>query len=170
VRVRSGWGRETQVLVTIGLATLLGYNDDPAHLDRYGPIAAAMARDIAAHGVWRCAVIDDVHGAILGLGKSTYRAGYVPGPALQHLTRTIYRTCAFPGCRTTATSTRCDWDHVRPWPGGSTCSCNGQPLCRSHHRMKTTGLLRIEPSTDPAHPAGTWIWTTLTGRRYLARQ
>ena len=35
--------------------------------------------------------------------------------------------------------------------------------------MKTTGLLRIEPSTDPTHPAGTWIWTTLTGRRYLAR-
>ena len=94
--MRSRWGREPEVLVTIGLATLLGYNDDPAHLDRYGPIAAAMARDIAGHGVWRCAVVDDVHGTVLGLGKSTYRAGYVPGPALQHLTRTLYRDVRVP--------------------------------------------------------------------------
>ena len=35
--------------------------------------------------------------------------------------------------------------------------------------MKTTGLLQIRPSTDPTHPTGTLIWTTLTGRRYLAR-
>ena len=44
-----------QVIVTLSLETLLGLRDDPGHLDRYGPIAADLARDLATHGTWRCA-------------------------------------------------------------------------------------------------------------------
>ena len=154
------------VTVVIGLETLLGLRDDPGYLEHYGPVAADMARDLATQGVWRCAAVDDTHSTVLGLGRGTYRPGYSPSADLQRLTDTTYRRCARPGCRVRAE--HCDLDHVRPWPDGPTCSCNGHPLCRRDHRLKTTGLLQVQPSADPRHPPGTMIWTTRTGRRYLA--
>jgi hypothetical protein len=153
------------ITVLIGLETLLGLCDDPAHLEGYGPIAAQMARDLATNGIWRCAATDDTHSTILGLGTATYNPRYTPGPDLRRLTEATYPHCARPGCR--ARATRCDVDHITPWPDGPTCSCNGQPLCRRDHRLKTTGLLHVQTSRDPAHPPGTLIWTTRTRRRYL---
>jgi hypothetical protein len=108
------------------LETLLGLNDDPALLDRYGPVPAALARDLATNGTFRCAAVDDTHGTILGLGHATYRDSYRPGPRLIDLTRTTYRRCSFPGCRTRALAPtgNADLDHATPWPHGPTCSCN----------------------------------------------
>jgi hypothetical protein len=155
-----------QVTVVINLETLLGLRDDPGYLDHYGPIAAEMARDLATHGTWRCAAVDDTHATVLGLGQGTYRPEYTPTAALDRLTKTTYRHCARPGCR--ARAQHCDVDHAQPWPDGPSCSCNTHPLCRRDHRLKTTGLLQVQPSTNPRHPPGTMIWTTRTGRRYLA--
>jgi hypothetical protein len=148
------------------LETMLGLRDDPAYLDRYGPIAARIARDLARDGTWRCAVLDDTHGTVLGLGHATYRSGYAPGARLRDLTAHTYRQCSFPTCR--ARAQICDYEHAVRWPDGVTCSCNGHPVCRRHHRLKTAGLIRIQMSTDPAHPPGSVIWTTRTGRRYLS--
>ena len=78
-------------------------------------------------------------------------------------------TCAFPHCHRPAGSS--DLDHTVEWtdtgPPGQTSTDNLAPLCRKHHRAKT------HPS--PAGPswhyrrlsAGTWLWTSPMGRRYL---
>jgi len=155
-----------RTLLTMTMETFLGLRDDPAYLDRYGPIAADMARDLARDGTWRCAVLDGAHGTVLGLGRATWRGGHAPGARLRDLTSVTYQCCSYPGCGTRAD--RCDFEHAVPWPAGATCSCNGHPVCRRHHRLKTAGLVDVRPSCDPEHPPGTVIWTTVTGRRYLA--
>ena len=81
--------------------------------------------------------------------------------------------CVFPGCRQPAR--QCDLDHRIPYRpddpagergGGRTCSCNLQALCRTHHRQKTAGALRVRaigPDEDPTAPAGTLQWTLPSG-------
>jgi hypothetical protein len=135
--------------------TWAGLRDDPAHLDGYGPLPAHVARMITAQmavtGTWRCAVLDDVHGTLVGLGRRVHLPevqGYTPGARLAEYVRAAEPTCTFPGgCGTRAVL--CDLDHTRPYPAGRTCSCNLQPLCRRHHRLKTTGHYTVTPA-DPA--------------------
>ena len=154
------------ILVTVSLQTLLGLNDEPGDLAGYGPITAELARDLAAEGIWRCAAVDDVHGTVLGVGRTTWTPGYVPGKALRDFLAVAARTCAVPWCE--AVASRCDVDHHTPYAaGGSTCSCNTGPLCRRHHREKSAGYLTVLPSADPEHPAGTSVWTTRGGRRFV---
>src|SRR3954447_22953525 len=53
--------------------------------------------------------------------------------------------------------------------GGSTCSCNLQALCRTHHRLKTAGMIHIRamsPDEEPGIVPGTLEFTTSTGLRY----
>jgi len=169
----------------IPLATLLGLTDnDPAYLDRYGPIAADLARDLAhdlaTTGTFRCAATSDEHGTILGLGHGTHTTSYQPGTRLRDLIATTWPRCSFPGCttRTNTSGTRtggasttkpaatCDLDHTRPWPTGPTCSCNLTPLCRKHHGLKTHGRIAVETSTDPTDPPGTLRWRLPSGREY----
>jgi hypothetical protein len=153
---RGGWDARRcpwQITVLIPLSTLLGCTD-PGYLDGLGPISADLARDLARDGDWRCAAVDDAHGTILALGRKTYRPGYVAGDALRNLNEATWTRCAFPGCRTRATL--CDFDHVTPFTrGGPTCSCNGQPLCRRHHQLKTLRLFQATTNTPTTttHPA-----------------
>lgn len=62
---------------------------------------------------------------------------------------------------TSTTATRCDLDHITPWPVGSTHAQNLITLSRSAHRAKTMRLARTELLDD-----GTYLWRTLTGRTY----
>jgi hypothetical protein len=48
--------------------------------------------------------------------------------------------CQAPGCLVPAD--RCDFDHRRPWPDGSTSGENIWPLCRRHHNLKGHRILR----------------------------
>ena len=174
-RGRAGPRVRCEVLVTVPLDTLLGRSNDPGHLTGFGPIAADQARtmieDLGTHAVWRCAAVTDDHNTLLGLGTRTYTPRYTPGTALRRLTDRLHRDrCAFPTCTTRAA--HCDWDHVTPHPHGDTCSCNGIPLCRRCHRLKTTGLIDVRILNHPTtgttdHPPGTLLWTTATGRRHL---
>ena len=70
-------------------------------------------------------------------------------------------TCVFPRC--TRPAHRCDLDHrVAHADGGPTCSCNLAPVCRRHHRAKTTGgwnYLTIEP--------GVHLWRSPLGYQFL---
>ena len=164
-------GASVHVTVVMTLETLLGLRDDPAYLDRYGPIAAHLARDLATNGTFRCAAIDDVHATILGLGHPTHRTSYRPGPRLKDLIRTTWPRCSYPGCATRAVqaSGNCELDHTVPWPQGPTCACNLSPLCKKHHQMKTFGRITLTPSTDPHDPPGTLHWRLPTGRTYTSR-
>ena len=99
-----------------------------------------------------------------------------PPPRLADLVRTSEPTCCFPGCRVRARD--CDLDHRVPYDpqdpdgrrgGGSTCSSNLQPLCRTHHRLKTAGVIhvRLVPTTEGRGvPPGTLEFTTSTGLAY----
>jgi hypothetical protein len=67
-------GQRPAINVTVSLGTLLGCDDQPAHLDGYGPITAALARRLAADqtGSWRRLVTDE-NGRLLDYGRKTYR-------------------------------------------------------------------------------------------------
>ncbi len=161
-------GPKHQVTLTVSLATVLGAAEDPGHLDRYGPVGAELARrmawDVARQGTWRCAVTDDRHGTLLGLGTSTHTPEYAPTAALVRHLVARDRFCRFPGCR--APAGRADTDHCEPHPGGPTCECNTESLCGHHHRVKHETRFSVRLSTRPDHPPGTLIWTTPGGREY----
>ena len=156
--------------MTVPLEVLTGASDGPGYLSRYGPISADLAREmawqVAADGSWRCAVVDDTHGTLLGLGKSTFTPAYRPPAALARHLIVRDRVCGFLGCRQPAH--RCQIDHVKPWPQGSTCECGTRHECTHHHRLKHETGFRLRPSEDPAHPPGTHIWTTPAGRDFAS--
>jgi hypothetical protein len=163
-----------EVRVTVNASTLIGLDDQPAHLDGHGPIDAVRARALAAGGVWRRLVTDPVTHRLLDVGRERYR----PPAALDDFVRLRDGTCAAPGCRVPACS--CDLDHTEefhPQPGtdpgnagdpdaplGRTDADNLGPLCRRHHRLKTDGGFRLRQIAP-----GLFEWITPTGHRYLTR-
>jgi hypothetical protein len=161
------------------LTTWLGLAQDPGELDGYGPIPAALARQIAADAArdhprtttWRCVPLDDRHRTVLGVGvgvgDTIPTPRHDPTPRQRDLVIAADPTCVWPGCGKNAL--RCDIDHRIPYQdGGPTCPCNLQPLCRRHHRMKGTGLIQSTPAAGPdtAVPVGSLDWATWTGRTY----
>ena len=128
------------------------------------PIAAGMAREVAEHGTWRCAVVDGTHGTLLGLGRASLTPNYRPGKALVGFTRVRDETCTFPGCRQPAH--RCDLDHRDRHPRGPTYECNLAALCRRHHRLKHEAGFQVRISSHPGDPPGTVSWTTPAGLTY----
>jgi uncharacterized protein DUF222 len=68
-------GRRPAIQVVVSADTLLGLDDQPAHLTGYGPITAQAARRLAADesGTWRRLLTDPDTGALLDIGKHRYR-------------------------------------------------------------------------------------------------
>jgi hypothetical protein len=170
-----GRGADLTVGLTMPLTTWLELASDPGQLAGYGPVAAALARQIAADAArdrpttttWQCVVTDDAHGTVIGIGRPVRTPRHDPPPRLAALVRTAHPTCVFPGC--TVPARRCDLDYRVPYPVGSTCACNLQPACRTHHWLRTTGLISVrlvQPGEDPAAPPGTLEWTTCAGLTY----
>lgn len=60
------------IRVTVPYTALLGANDQPAELAGYGPIPAAVARELAAGGVWRRILTDPVSGRPVDYGTTRY--------------------------------------------------------------------------------------------------
>ncbi|TKR27115.1 HNH endonuclease [Cellulomonas hominis] len=157
-----------EVRITIAASTLLGLDDQPAHLDGHGPLDATRARALATGGVWQRVVTDPLTDRVLDVGRERYR----PPSALAELVRTRDATCAAPGC--TVPARACDLDHTKefhPRPGtdpdtplGRTDADNLGPLCHRHHRLKTDGGFRLR-QIQP----GLFEWITPTGHRYLTR-
>ncbi|HEV2252567.1 MAG TPA: hypothetical protein VGS06_05175, partial [Streptosporangiaceae bacterium] len=88
-------------------------------------------------------------------------AGHDPGVMLRHLTEVRHATCTGPGCRRPAA--RCDFEHNTPYDaGGRTCLCNGDPKCRSDHRMKQDPRWNAEQL-----PGGYVRWTMPSGRQHV---
>ena len=156
-RCRRGGG--VDVRVTIPYTALLGADDQPGELAGYGPIPAAVARDLAAGGTWRRILTDPASHRPLDYGTSRYR----PPAHLAGLVITRDQTCQFPGCRVPAH--RCDLDHSIPHnPAngtGPTSQFNLGPRCRRHHQVKQTPGWSVTQ-----HPNGATTWTTATGHIY----
>ncbi len=82
---------------------------------------------------------------VLDLAEHIHHAGYEVPTRLREQIIARDVTCAFPGCQVPAR--RCDLDHIvpydheRPERGGQTETSNLAPLCRRHHRLKTTGRI-----------------------------
>ncbi len=154
-------GQRPSVQVTIAASTLMGLDQQPAELDGYGPITAAMGRRIAADPTaqWRVLVTDDT-GLVRRAGSKTYRP-----PA--DMARTVIARdvhCVFPGCRKNAAHT--DLDHVQAYKDGDeTTEANLMSLCRRHHRFKHSTKWRVE--RDDA--TGVTTWTDPHGRKYRTR-
>jgi hypothetical protein len=151
-------GKRPAIQVTVQLSTLLGCDNQPAHLDGYGPITAGMARRLASDesGTWRRLVTDDT-GQLLDYGRKTYRP---PGNLTDHVIARD-RSCTFLGCRRAARL--CDLDHTEAWTdGGDTNSNNVAALCARHHNAKHHAGWQVKHRQD-----GTRTWTSPTGHRYL---
>jgi hypothetical protein len=146
-------GVRPHIQVTIAGSTLLGLDDAPGELAGYGPITAATARRIAAHGTWRRLLTDPTTGVVTDVGRATY----TPGADLVRLIVARDRTCQFPHCAMPAR--RCDIDHAIAFDdGGPTDGCNCHALCRRHHRAKHeagggSGGTGTAPRPGPAPPA-----------------
>lgn len=86
-----------------------------------------------------------------------------PPPRMAEQVQLRDQTCVFPWCG--RSSRQADLDHIEPYedpdeggPAGQTSPAALAPLCRRHHRAKTSGAwsyLRTEP--------GTYVWTGPAG-------
>jgi Domain of unknown function (DUF222) len=146
---RAAAAAKARVQVTVPITTLLGLDDAPAELAGYGPIPAAMAREIAADATWRRLLTDPASGALLDYGATTYR----PPASLAGHVQTRDKTCVFPGCIQPADT--CDLDHRVPFPHGPTSADNLQPTCRHHHRCKQNPGWTVTRDPNGGH-----TWTT----------
>jgi hypothetical protein len=73
----------------------------------------------------------------------------------------ISPSCVFPWCSRPARA--CDADHVVAYDeGGPTCDRNLAPLCRRHHRLKTSAGWRYRTIET-----GMWVWSDPHGQRFL---
>ncbi|WP_170297242.1 HNH endonuclease signature motif containing protein [Georgenia thermotolerans] len=127
-----------------------------AELDGYGPITPAVARALAAGGTWRRIVTDPLSGAVLDVGRTTYRP---PADLVRHLAARD-RGCVSPTCQ--VPPGHCQIDHTMPWSqGGPTADWNTELLCGREHLIKTCGAFKLAQPTP-----GTFVWTTPTGHRY----
>jgi len=104
---------------------------------------------------------------VLDLGRRDAVDGHEPPAWMRELVILRDGHCVFPWCNTGARST--DLDHIDPYvplddggPPGQTNPANLAPLCRRHHRCKTSGRWRYRRQPD-----GTYEWRGPHGRTYL---
>jgi hypothetical protein len=133
-------GRRVGVQVTVAASTLAGLDDQPADLERHGPIPAELARSLAADPdrAWWWRVLTDDSGCVLDVGTTVYR----PPASMARLVAARDQRCQAPGCNQLAS--RSDQDHLVAFPGGPTSAANLRTLCRSHHRLKQQPTVRVE--------------------------
>ena len=149
--------RPLTINVTVDLPTLLGLAENPGQLAGYGPIPAAVARELASDGRWKRFITEPQTGNLLDFGRESYE----PPQQLKDFLIARDRTCRFPGCRRSALLS--DLDHAESWEsGGRTSAENIGALCRRHHRLKTHDGWTIESFAD-----GSCIWRSPLGKEFF---
>jgi hypothetical protein len=150
-----------EVLVTVPVFSLLGFTDEPAVLDGYGPIPPSLARDLVANGAgsFYRVLVDPRDGAPLEIGRTSYRVS----KALRNWLRLRDGKCPFPGCNNTSLDNEAD--HILAWHRGGTTGISnlGQP-CPKHHKLRHTSGWKPTPATTTAPPG----WTSPAGRHYTS--
>jgi hypothetical protein len=146
------------------LVSALGTTGDTDGLvgtaENLGPVMIAKLKDWVGHT--RVTITPVLHVA----ADDTWTVDrHDPPPRMAETVRLRDETCMFPRCGRHARS--CDLDHITPYddgayddggyddtgPPGRTTPANVAPLCRRHHRAKTSGAWRYE-RLDP----GTYLW------------
>ncbi|TYL49944.1 HNH endonuclease [Nocardioides sp. BGMRC 2183] len=94
--------------------------------------------------------------------------GYAIPVRVQEQIRLRDGVCAFPYCTRPAWAT--DTDHIEPYDPhhperGPTSSANLAPLCRQHHRAKTTSGWTYTPINLIDQP-GHYLWTSPHGQHF----
>jgi hypothetical protein len=149
--------RPLTVNVTIDLPTLLGLAENPGQLAGYGPIPAAVARELASDAQWKRFITEPQTGNLLDFGRESYQ----PPQQLKDFLIARDRTCRFPGCRRSALLS--DLDHAQSWEsGGRTSAENIGALCRRHHRLKTHDGWSIK-----SFPDGSCTWISPLGKEFF---
>lgn len=149
--------RPVTINVTVDLPTLLGLAENPGQLAGYGPIPAAVARELASDGRWKRFITEPQTGNLLDFGRESYE----PPQQLKDFLIARDRTCRFPGCRRSALLS--DLDHAESWEsGGRTSAENIGALCRRHHRLKTHDGWTIESFAD-----GSCMWRSPLGKEFF---
>jgi len=148
------------VHVVIPLSILTGADDSPVELTGYGPLPAALGREIAADAVWKRLITDPLTGAVLDVGRTSYR----PPTALAEFLRARDQHCRVPICRRSARDSQIDHTVAFHSQGGSTDRDNLYHACLCHHRMKDAPGWTVTQEPD-----GVITWTTPTGHRYSSR-
>jgi hypothetical protein len=151
-------GRRPAIQITVTADTLLGWDDQPAHLTGYGPITADTARRLAAEesGTWRRLLTDPDTGALLDITEHRYR----PAQRLRDYLSARDDVCAFPTCQ--QPGYRCEPDHTVPYhQGGPTRRNNLALTCRRHNQTKAGTGWHYLHNAD-----GSFSWITAAGHRY----
>ena len=105
-----------------------------------------------------------VVGPVLDLGEHLEFQGYQPPDRLREQITTLNPRCVFPYC--SRASGDADLDHIVPYGrGGPTSSENLAPLCRAHHRAKTSGNWSYSRLT-----AGEYLWHGPHGDQWITDQ
>jgi hypothetical protein len=159
-----------QVSVTVGVQTLMALNEEPGHLDGYGPIPPEQARELAGTATsWLRILTHPEKGSILSIGRKRYK----PSKDLRDWVINRDQVCRGIGCNRPARD--CDLDHTIPFhrrrhtpdgtplPRGETSHDNLGALCERCHHLKDdpdTGWTATQPNP------GTFHFTTPTGRTY----
>ncbi|HEY0953058.1 HNH endonuclease signature motif containing protein, partial [Nocardioides sp.] len=97
---------------------------------------------------------------VIDLADELFTDHYEPTAAQHEQAVLTHPTCVFPGC--SRPSRACDLDHTIPWPLGPTATWNLAPLCRFHHRLKTTGGWTYQRQSPTS-----FEWTSPHHRTYL---
>ncbi len=145
---------------TVSLASLLGADKEPGHVDGIGYLPAHVVRELAlsAGSTWRRLVTDPLTGHALELSTHSY----TPTPLLRDVIHARDRYCRAAGCTIPATS--CDLDHDTDYArGGPTSVDNLSAKHRRHHNHKTRGHWQTTQ-----HPDGAITWHTWAGRSYTS--
>ncbi|WP_166789171.1 HNH endonuclease signature motif containing protein [Cryobacterium sp. TmT2-59] len=153
-----GKGIRGTVNITVPVFSLMGLNDEPAHLEGYGPIDADTARRIAAGAPSFTRIL--VHpetGVVLSVGRDRYK---VPKDLRRYL-RVRDETCRFPGCNRSAAHS--DLDHSLDWQfNGLTGEDNLAHLCPPCHALKS------ETGWTVKHlEGGVLEWRSPSGRAFV---
>lgn len=146
------------VQVSVALSTLLGLDEQPGELERFGPIAAEVARFLASaeSAQWRL-LITDARGVLYDYARSTYR----PPAQLRRYLEARDKTCRFPGCNRPARL--CEADHLERWTDdGHTDETNMHMLSGRHHHAKDDHDWAPTRASD-----GSTDWRSPTGHHYL---
>lgn len=122
-------GERPHLMVTVGLKALVNDSADGAELDRTGPVATRLARQLSCDASIRRVVLSG-KSEPLDVGRRTP----VVSPAIRRAVIVRDRHCRFPGCD--QPQAWCDAHHVQHWArGGRTAVDNLILLCRRHHRL-----------------------------------
>lgn len=134
---------------------------DAPELAGYGAVSPAVVRALMGAAPWVRVTEPVYRGAEPPPSVDSYR----PSAELDRHVRVRDVTCVVPGCHVPAS--RCDVDHLVPWPTGPTAADNLHALCRRHHLLRTHAGHELVVAPDGTRrwrtPLGQTLWSTPDG-------